>query len=309
MATGSVAEDRPIIPLPDVPGQRYVSVSALHAGSVFLPDREVFDDSLDTDTGSKVPSFAFLIQHGQHGKLLFDLGLRKHGKGYPPAWDETLQTFTVDCPHDVADILNGGDVAPSSINTIVYSHLHFDHVGDLSPFPSAELVVGAPAAELMEKPYPRYPDSLWQEFPPHQKVRYIQFEDNMPPSRVVTPLGSFDRGLDFYGDGSLYLLDAPGHFPGHLGALARVAPNTFALLAADCCHNRLCYCPGDRLISRENYHELDVARKTVDKLKAMHAVDNVVVILAHEKERLDEMPLFPTALDDWVVEEAQRKRG
>ncbi|KAH9916036.1 uncharacterized protein B0H18DRAFT_1087400 [Fomitopsis serialis] len=266
----SVAEDRPIGPLPDVPGQRYVSVYALHAGSVFLPDREVFDDSLDTDTGSKVPSFAFLIQHGQRGKLLFDLGLRKHGMGYPPAWNETLQTFTVDCPHDIVDILNGGDVAPSSINTIVYSHLHFDHVGDLSPFPSAELVA-----------LPRYPDSLWQEFPPHQKVRYIQFEDNVPPSRVVAPLGSFDRGLDFYGDGSLYLLDAPGHFP------AISAP----------------------LLARENYDELDIARKTVDRLKAMHAVDNVVVILAHEKERLDEMPLFPTALDDWAVEEAQRKRG
>ena len=65
-------------PLPsDVPGQPYVLVHALCAGSLYLPDREVFDDALDTDTGSKVPSFTFLIEHEQHGKLLFDLGVRK----------------------------------------------------------------------------------------------------------------------------------------------------------------------------------------------------------------------------------------
>lgn len=61
----------------DIPGQRYVLVHALCAGSFYLPDREVFDDALDTDTGSKVPSFSFLIEHEQHGRILFDLGLRK----------------------------------------------------------------------------------------------------------------------------------------------------------------------------------------------------------------------------------------
>ncbi|TFY54924.1 hypothetical protein EVJ58_g8571 [Rhodofomes roseus] len=236
----------------------------------------------------------------------------KHGEGYPPALKETLQLFTVDCPHDVADILQDGGISPNSINTIIYSHLHFDHVGDLTHFPAAELVVGGPAARIMEKSYPRYPDSPWQEFPRHQTVRFVHFDDDVvrfAPSRNVAPLGSFERGLDFYGDGSLYLLDAPGHFPGHLAALARVAPDTFVLLAADCCHNRLCYSPGERLISRENYHDLDVARETVDKVKVMHRLENVVVILAHEKERLDEMPLFPKTLNRWAAAETGKKRS
>ena len=169
-------------------------------------------------------------------------------------------------------------------------------------------MVGGSAAELMKKPYPRFPDSRWQEFPPHQRVRYIHFADDTAPSRAHSPLGSFDQGLDLYGDGSLYLLDAPGHMLGHMAALARVGPDSFVLLAADCCHNRLCYRPGYRPISRENYDDLDVARQTVEKVKAMDRLGNVVVILAHEKERLDELPLFPHALNDWVVVEVRKAR-
>jgi len=41
---------------------------------------------------------------------------------------------------------------------------------------------------------------------------------------------------DFYGDGSLYLLDTPGHWPGHMCALARTTPNTFGFLGGDICH-------------------------------------------------------------------------
>lgn len=41
---------------------------------------------------------------------------------------------------------------------------------------------------------------------------------------------------DFYGDGSLYLLDTPGHWPGHLCALARTTPDTFVFLGGDICH-------------------------------------------------------------------------
>lgn len=183
------------------------------------------------------------------------------------------------------------------------SHLHFDHVGDLTPFVAAELVLGDDAAELMQKPYPRDPESLWQEFPAGQRVRYVQFDSDRPPSRLVMPIGSFERGLDFFGDGSFYLIDAPGHLPGHLAALARIADSKFVLLAADCCHNRLCYDPGERLISHENYHDIKVARETVQRLKTMNQAGNVLLILAHEKERLEEMPLFPSAMNNWAEEQ------
>lgn len=123
----------------------------------------------------------------------------------------------------------------------------------------------------------------------------------------MSPLGCYLRGRDLFHDGSFYLLDAPGHYPGHLNALARIGPNSFILLAADSFHNRLCYNPGERLISRENYEDIVTATETVERLKGMNAMANVVVMLSHKTERLSEMPMFPKILNEWALLEMKEK--
>ncbi|ESK92506.1 metallo-beta-lactamase superfamily protein [Moniliophthora roreri MCA 2997] len=316
-------DPQPHLPV-DAERQKYVQCSAIAAGSIWLPDRGVFEDSIDcdVDVGRRVPSLCFLIEHEDHGKLLFDLGLRKHGLGYPPALESDLGMFAIDCEQDAADLLQQEGIKPEDVSTIVYSHLHFDHVGDLSLFPSAQLLLGEDSRDLMKFVYPDNPESIRLGFPSHQKVIYVGFNEKNgcsqlePPytspsatfhSAPVSTIGAFSRGLDLFSDGSLYLLDAPGHIPGHMVLLARIAPNSFVLLAADCCHNRLCYDPGLRLVSRESHTDIAVARDTVNKLKLMHGLDNVVVILAHESERQEEMPMFPSSLNDWATKEITKK--
>jgi glyoxylase-like metal-dependent hydrolase (beta-lactamase superfamily II) len=50
-------------------------------------------------------------------------------------------------------------------------------------------------------------------------------------------IGQF-KAFDYFGDGSFYLLDSPGHAIGHLCGLARTTtlPDTFVLLGGDVCH-------------------------------------------------------------------------
>lgn len=47
------------------------------------------------------------------------------------------------------------------------------------------------------------------------------------------------RAFDFFGDGSFYLVDTPGHTTGHLGGLVRTGtnPNSFLFMAGDLCHH------------------------------------------------------------------------
>lgn len=47
------------------------------------------------------------------------------------------------------------------------------------------------------------------------------------------------RAFDFFGDGSFYLLDTPGHAIGHLCGLARTtnSPDTFIMMGGDLCHH------------------------------------------------------------------------
>jgi glyoxylase-like metal-dependent hydrolase (beta-lactamase superfamily II) len=48
-------------------------------------------------------------------------------------------------------------------------------------------------------------------------------------------IGGFNA-FDFFGDGSFYLLDTPGHAIGHMCGLARTTPTTFVFLGGDICH-------------------------------------------------------------------------
>lgn len=52
------------------------------------------------------------------------------------------------------------------------------------------------------------------------------------------PFGPFERAMDFLGDGSLWLVDAPGHMPGNLFAAAHVGNGEWVILGGDCCHAR-----------------------------------------------------------------------
>lgn len=159
---------------------------------------------------------------------------------------------------------------------------------------------------MLKDAYPINPNAHIEALPAGHPVRYLDFSGG---HKVLSPLGTFERAIDFYGDGSLYLVEAPGHVAGHLCALARVAPNSFIFLAADTCHNRECYCPGVRLVGPRMHTNLEVARDTVCRLTRLNKeADNVVVVLAHERERQDEMPFFPNELGPWVVEEIERKK-
>lgn len=185
------------------------------------------------------------------------------------------------------------------------SHLHFDHVGDISPFASALLVVGRDAEEILASTYPQNPESHVHQLPPGQKMRYVNFTTDGSAT-----LGPFPRAIDYFHDGSFYLIDALGHYPGHLIALARIGPNQFVLLAADCCHHRLCFNPGERLVSHENHQDIDAARQTVERVKAMHREKNVIVLLAHDEgleEELGQTHLYPSSLNEWAMHEIEHK--
>jgi hypothetical protein len=58
-------------------------------------------------------------------------------------------------------------------------------------------------------------------------------DDGTPQWRL---LGHFPHALDIFGDGSFYIINAPGHVQGHVNSLARIGPPCFVLLGSDSCH-------------------------------------------------------------------------
>lgn len=127
------------------------------------------------------------------------------------------------------------------------SHHHWDHTGDPSTFPtSTDLIVGPGFKASFLPGYPDDPTApVSKSAFEGRHLREVSFAEQGGESKLV--LGRCDA-VDFFGDGSFYLLDTPGHAVGHLCGLARTTTTassssspeeeaTFIFLGGDCAHH------------------------------------------------------------------------
>ncbi|KII90861.1 hypothetical protein PLICRDRAFT_548759 [Plicaturopsis crispa FD-325 SS-3] len=271
---------QPSLPPPGT-DQAYCTLSVLEGGHISCP-LAFFVAGTAPDVTISVPSLAFLLKHSRTGKtLLFDLGMRKDLDSYPPAVVQLISmAMKSRVPQDVPESLRKGGLEPSDIDTVALSHLHWDHVGDSAQYTNANFVVGAESAALLSPGYPADPASFFAS-------------DLLPPSRTQfvsdwAPLGPFPRAYDLYGDGSVYIVDAPGHLPGHINLLARTtADGGWVYLAGDAAHH-WCILEGHGHIAelpdgRSVHQDKAKAEETIGRIKALREIERVRVLLAHDE--------------------------
>lgn len=203
---------------------------------------------------------------------------------------------------DAVDLLEEGPISPSSITGVIFSHLHFDHTGDCTKFPNANIIVGPGSYEAT---FPGWPASAESPFLSsilhHPRFRELSFE-----KELWVPFRNFPRALDFFGDGSFLLLDTPGHMPGHLGALAKTGKDEWVFMGGDCCHHRALL-TGHRPISTTvgpngtpSFHcNPSVASDTISNIRALDKWGDVFVALAHDATLEGKMPEYPNHLNGW----------
>lgn len=66
----------------------------------------------------------------------------------------------IDVSKDVADQLREEGVSLESIDGIIWSHHHFDHVGDPSVFPSSTALIVGPGFKSNKTTFPGSPSNL-----------------------------------------------------------------------------------------------------------------------------------------------------
>lgn len=185
---------------------------------------------------------------------MFDLGSPKDpDKDFPPTTNEVIKSFGgyLKIEKNVSEILTEHSVELDSVEAVVWrysstscltciplltsldkSHAHFDHVGRPSLFPhSTSLLVGPGVKTSYFPGYPANPVSpvLSREF----SNRHVQELDFNASDLEIGSL----KAVDYFKDGSFYLLSAPGHAVGHVNALARTTGDSFIYLAGDSFHH------------------------------------------------------------------------
>lgn len=191
----------------------------------------------------RLASYSFLVESDHRSqKVLFDLAFMKDlYTRMPPALKAMLAggghvadpVMKIEELRDVPDTLQAHGQDLAGIDSIIWSHAHIDHVGDPSVFPcSTELVVGPGFKSAYMPGYPINPDATVLESAfQGRSVRELEFKEN---SSGVANIGGF-RAVDFWRDGSFWILECPGHTGHHLGALCRTTPDSWVFMGADCC--------------------------------------------------------------------------
>ncbi|KAK0644579.1 hypothetical protein B0T16DRAFT_333277 [Cercophora newfieldiana] len=295
-----------------------------------------------------VPAWSFLVESSTGEKAIFDLAVPpNYNESFSPALLERVLGFGWDIHVEkhVADILreNGEDL--ESIGSVIWSHSHWDHIGDPTTFPhTTNLVVGPGFSKAVLPGYPINPESLVSEAYFENRT-LIEVDFDKTPLRI----GQFPA-LDFFNDGSFYLLSTPGHDTGHISALARTTtnPDTYILMGGDIAHHgaelrpssdlpipsnltglypcpsSLEECPGPEDFAKltaslgrnpagpalepaifVNYTE---AVGSIQKAQGLDARDDVWVVWAHDADIAGRVNFYPKRVNDWKAK-GWKKQG
>ena len=217
--------------------------------------------------GSEVPVPFFLIRHPE-GDVLVDggnpLAVARDPHAHWGALADRFEAHMTEEQHCVAQLRMLG-VEPGSVGHVVQTHLHIDHTGALGHFPDAAIVVNARelrAARTAQSPI---------------ASGYVREDYDRPELRWQLIEGD----LDLFGDGTIRLLETPGHSAGHMSLLLELAETGPVLLTADAADNRAQWegCQHPRaLFSRAE------ANSSLERLRQLAAQTHAMLVLGHDPE-------------------------
>lgn len=114
-----------------------------------------------------MPTFAFLVKNKNLGKtIMFDLGCRKDWWNRPPHASTAIKDscLGLNISKSINEVLQEGGEDDSKVDSVVWSHWHWDHIGDMSLFPdSTDVYVGPGFKEAFMPGYPAKEDSPFFE--------------------------------------------------------------------------------------------------------------------------------------------------
>ncbi len=227
-----------------------------------------FSDTHEYPAGPRViTDSCYLIRHGSE-HLLWDTGFAAAIKGKANDMGAIVARLEKTIPEQLAVLR----LKPADIDVVGISHMHGDHVGQAADFPAAKLLIGKKDFEMSKGP--RDPFGPWRG-----------------AGARVQPMEVGD--IDVFGDGSVIALNLPGHTPGHMALLVKLASGN-VMLSGDLYHatiaRQLKGVPPFNTSRAETLASIDRFERLATNLKAK-------VIIQHEPADIAKLPAFPKAAE------------
>ena len=174
----------------------------LDCGHSLANDESVWTPGENVGRNIEFSSTCWLIKHGSEW-LLWDTGVPEAALNDPRGWSTLPKLIVYHLDKSLVDQLAEIGLKPGDIGRVAISHTHGDHIGNVGLFPNATVLM-----QRAEYTWIHSPDG------PNANVNQLMA---LARELLGTPknLQLIDGNTDVFGDGSVTLLDTPGHTPGH----------------------------------------------------------------------------------------------
>jgi len=211
----------------------------------------------------------YLVRHGEE-YLIWDTGFPAANAGGAQPSGPTVKVTLVE---QLAQL----KLKPEQVKYVGISHYHGDHIGQAGSFPQATLLIGKGDWDALTASPP----------PPGANPA--------PVSHWISGGGKVEavpRDKDVFGDGSVIMLDMPGHTPGHHSLLVRLKEKGPVLLTGDLAHFRENYDSDG--VPTFNTNRADTLA-SLGRFKEIAANLRATVIIQHDPRDIGKLPAFPAA--------------
>ena len=249
---------------------------AFDCGRIEMTDLSLFTQGSEYDGQTTYASvMCFFIRHPK-GDLLWDAGIPAsfHEAPEPVA----IGPFTMDMPKTIEGQLAEIGLAVEDVDYFSPSHSHFDHIGDANRFAGATLIVDKDERAYM------FRDEARADAENFALYSALEGAETM----------EFDGDHDVFGDGTVTILDMPGHTPGHKSLLVKLENSGPVLLSGDLYH--LQRSREERLVPKFNT-DVEATLASMDRFEEIAKDTGARVVIQHVMADYEALPRLPGYLD------------
>ena len=253
----------------------------LDCGRSIANDESIWTPGENQGHSIEFSSTCWLVKRGNQ-RLLWDTGVPEATANDPTGWSTLPKLILYHLDKTLTSQLAEIGLKLPDVTYVAISHTHGDHIGNVTLFPDAEILI--------------------------QRTEYEWIHGGNGPNENVNQLmalarrlmGSprnlrlIDGDLDVFGDGSITLISTPGHTPGSQSLLVHLKNSGFIILSGDVVH------------LEENFAKSRVPSLNTDKQASIESMERIrqiiktykaIMFINHDKKQTDGLKLLPAFYD------------